>query len=154
MAVKNKNLHFLESLLASIDMSKPELAHLMGMSPQNIFAYFKRDDMRLSFAQEVVDRLGFELRFSLGKEDPSPSCIVEIELPQGQDSADRLAFLRMALKYYEISRKDVAEKLGLNYTGVNRWFKVDDISISYIFKIAELYDLKVKTTIKPKSPIS
>ena len=72
MVVKNKNLHFLESLLASIDMSKPELAHLMRMSPQNIFAYFKRDDMRLSFAQEVVDRLGFELRFSLGKEDPSP----------------------------------------------------------------------------------
>ena len=100
--VKNKNLHFLESLLASIDMSKPELAHLMRMSPQNIFAYFKRDDMRLSF----------------------------------------------------VSRKDVAEKLGLNYTGVNRWFKVDDISISYIFKIAELYDLKVRTTIKPKSSIS
>lgn len=31
---------------------------------------------------------------------------------------------------------------------------LDDISISYIFKIAELYDLKVKTTIKPKSSIS
>ena len=30
---------------------------------------------------------------------------------------------------------------------------LDDISISYIFKIAELYDLKVKTTIKPKSSI-
>ena len=54
----------------------------------------------------------------------------------------------------EIEWKDLAEKLGLNYTGVNRWFKVDDISISYIFKIAELYDLKVKTTIKPKSSIS
>ena len=29
---------------------------------------------------------------------------------------------------YGIQRKDIAEKLGLNYTGVNRWFKVDDIS--------------------------
>ena len=84
-------------------------------------------------------------------ETPSPICIVEIELPQG---VDRLAFLRIALKKYGITRKGLAEKLGLNYTGVNRWFRVDDISISYIFKIAELYDLKVKTTIKPKSSIS
>ena len=83
-------------------------------------------------------------------ETPSPICIVEIELPQG---VDRLAFLRIALKKYGITRKGLAEKLGLNYTGVNRWFRVDDISISYIFKIAELYDLKVKTTIKPKSSI-
>ena len=149
--MKNKNLQFLESLLASIDMSKPELAHLMGMSPQNIFTYFQRDDMRLSFAQRVADRLGYELSFSLDMETPSPICIVEIELPQG---VDRLAFLRIALKKYGITRKGLAEKLGLNYTGVNRWFRVDDISISYIFKIAELYDLKVRTTIKPKSSIS
>ena len=27
---------------------------------------------------------------------------------------------------------------------VNRWFKVDDIAISYLYKIAELYGLKVK----------
>ena len=58
--------------------------------------------------------------------------------------------VRIALKKYGISRKDLAEKLGLNYTGVNRWFHVDDIAISYIFDIAEIYDLKVKTTIKPK----
>ncbi len=72
---------------------------------------------------------------------------MEIGLPQG---TDRLAFLRIALKKYGISRKDLAEKLGLNYTGVNRWFHVDDIAISYIFDIAELYGLKVKTIIKPK----
>ena len=27
---------------------------------------------------------------------------------------------------------------------MNRWFKVDDISISYIYRIAELYGLDVK----------
>lgn len=50
---------------------------------------------------------------------------------------------------YGISRKDVAEKLGLNYTGVNRWFRVDDIAI-YIFKIAGCYCLKVRPIIKTK----
>ena len=62
----------------------------------------------------------------------------------------RLAFLRVAMKKYGITRKDLADRLGLNYTGVNRWFFIDDMAISYIFKIAELYGLKVKTSIKPK----
>ena len=149
--MKRGNLQFLESLMASIGVSKPELARLMGMSPQNIFAYFQRDDMRLSLAQRVVDRLGYELSFSLERETQSSLCEVEIELPQG---TDRLAFLRIALKKYGISRKDLAEKLGLNYTGVNRWFHVDDMAISYIFDIAELYGLKVKTIIKPKQTVN
>ena len=121
----DKRLQFLESLMAAIGVSKPELAHLMRMTPQNIFAYFKRDDMRLSCAMQIVDRLGYELSFSLDRENPSsPLCVV--------------------------ARKDIADRLGLNYTGVNRWFFIDDMAISYIFKIAELYGLKVKTTIKPK----
>ena len=52
---------------------------------------------------------------------------------------------------YGIQRKDLAEKLGLNYTGVNSWFKVDDISISYIYRIAGLYGLDVKVNLHPKS---
>ena len=38
----------------------------------------------------------------------------------------------------------MVSKLGIGYTGVNSWFKVDDIAISYIYKIAELYGLEVK----------
>ncbi len=137
--------------MAAIGVSKPELAHLMCMTPQNIFAYFKRDDMRLSCAMQIVDRLGYELSFSLDRENPSsPLCVVEIELSQDQDNVGRLAFLRVAMKKYGITRKDLADRLGLNYAGVNRWFFIDDMAISYIFKIAELYGLKVKTIIKPK----
>ena len=48
---------------------------------------------------------------------------------------------------YGIERKDLASKLGIGYTGVNRWFKVDDIAISYIYRIAELYGLEVKVKV-------
>jgi hypothetical protein len=41
----------------------------------------------------------------------------------------------------------MASKLGIGCTGVNRWFKVDDISISYIYRIAELYGLEVKVKV-------
>ena len=76
---------------------------------------------------------------------------MDIESLVNANGLSRLAFLRVAMGQYGIQRKDIAEKLGLNYTGVNRWFKVDDISISYIYRIAELYGLDVKVNLHPKS---
>lgn len=145
MAESEKRLQFLLSMMDSRGVSKHELARMMGVSAQNIFTYFKRDDMKLSYAQEVAGKLGFDLSFRLESEDaPLKNVFAEIETLVGKDGLQRLAFLRIAMSQYGIERKDLAERLGLNYTGVNRWFKVDDIAISYIYKIAELYGLKVK----------
>lgn len=145
MAESEKKLQFLLSLMESKGVGKHELARMMGVSPQNVFTYFKRDDMKLSYAQEVASKLGYDLSFRLESEDaPLRNVIVDIEGLVGKDGLQRLAFLRIAMSQYGIERKKLAEQLGLNYTGVNRWFKVDDIAFSYIYKIAELYGLKVR----------
>jgi len=137
-------------------VSKHELARIMGVSPQNIFVYFKRDDMKLSVAQEMASRLGYDLSYRLVKEDgPARDVVLDIEGLVGKDGLQRLAFLRVAMGQYGIERKALAEQLDLNYTGVNRWFKVDDIALSYLYKIAELYGLKVKikaTVHREKTP--
>ena len=148
--MNNNNLQFLQSLLEASGVSKARLAGMMGCSTQNLFTYFKRDDMRLTTALEIASLLGYTLSFSLEKDRASTSnVIVDIEPLVGQGGLKRLAFLRIAMGLYGIERKKLAEQLGISYNGVNRWFHVDDIAISYIFKIAKLYDLKVKTTIKP-----
>ena len=145
MAESEKKLQFLLSLMESKGVGKHELARMMGVSPQNVFTYFKRDDMKLSYAQEVASKLGYDLSFRLESEDaPKKDVIVEIEDLVGKDGLSRLAFLRIAMSQYGIERKKLAEQLGLNYTGVNRWFKVDDIAVSYIYEIADLYGLKVR----------
>ena len=145
MPESTKRLQFLSSLLDMKGVSKHELARMMDVSPQNIFTYFKRDDMKLSYAQEIASRLGYDLSFRLERgEDRPGDVLVDIESLVGRDGLTRLAFLRAAMGMYGIRRKDLAEQLGLNYTGVNRWFKVDDISVSYVWRIAELYGLKVK----------
>ena len=145
MAESEKKLQFLLSLMESKGVGKHELARMMGVSPQNVFTYFKRDDMKLSYAQEVASKLGYDLSFRLESEDaPLRNVIVDIEGLVGKDGLQRLAFLRIAMSQYRIERKKLAEQLGLNYTGVNRWFKVDDIALSYIYDIAKLYGLKVK----------
>ena len=146
-----KRLQFLESFLAAQKVSITQLADLMNVSRQNIHTYFRRDDMRLSYAQEIFNRLGYTLSISMEREGTSTSPILlDIESLVGQNGLTRLAFMRVAFKMYGISREDVANRLGINYAGVGRWFRVDDIAISYIFEIAELYDLTVKVTIKQK----
>ena len=145
MAESEKRLQFLLSLMEIRKVSKHELARIMGVSPQNIFTYFKRDDMKLSYAQEMASRLGYDLSYRLEREGTeSRDVVLDIEGLVGKDGLQRLAFLRVAMSQYGIERKRLAEQLGLNYVGVNRWFKVDDIAISYLYKIAELYGLKVK----------
>ena len=145
MAESEKKLQFLLSLMESKGVGKNEIARMMGVTPQNVFTYFKRDDIKLSYAQEIANKLGYDLSFRLESEDAQQrNVIMEIEGLVGKDGLQRLAFLRVAMSQYGIERKDLAEKLGISYTGVNRWFKVDDIAISYLYKIAELYGLKVK----------
>ena len=145
MAESEKKLQFLLSLLEYKGVAKRELARMLGMTPQSIFTYFKRDDMKLSFAQTVASKLGYELVFRLEKADAQlQSGALEIEAPVGDGGLSRLSFLRVALQQYGISRKELAEKLELHYMGVNRWFAVDDIAISYLYEIAQLYGLQVK----------
>ena len=145
MAESEKRLQFLLSLMEIRKVSKHELARIMGVSPQNIFTYFKRDDMKLSYAQEMASRLGYDLSYRLEKEGTeSRDVVLDIEGLVGKGGLQRLAFLRVTMSQYGIERKRLAEQLGLNYVGVNRWFRVDDIAISYLHKIADLYGLKVK----------
>ena len=154
MAESEKKLQFLLSLMESKGVGKHEMARMMGVSPQNIFTYFKRDDIKLSYAQEMAGKLGYDLSFRLESENaPKQNIIMEIEGLVGKDGLQRLAFLRVAMSQYGIERKKLAEQLGLNYTGVNRWFKVDDIALSYIYRIAELYGLKVKIKTVVRSEI-
>lgn len=145
MAENSPRLSFLLTALDAKGMTKADLARMMGVTPQNIFTYLKRDDMKLSFAQEIFHKMGYTLSFRLEAEDaPSRDVQIDLEGLVGKDGLTRLAFLRVAMGRYGITRKALAEKLDIGYSGVNRWFAVDDISISYLYEIAEIYNLKVK----------
>ncbi len=140
-----KRLQFLEVMLKSCGKTKIELAEMMGVSPQNIHVYFKRDDMKLSTAQKMAECLGYNLVFSFqGKSEQASKMILDIEPMKGPNGVIRLTFLQIAMSVYQIDKRELSEKLGISYTGVLRWFKVDDISLSYIFQIAELYELDVR----------
>ena len=105
MEEKEPRLQFLLSVMDQKGISKLALARLMGVSPQNIFTYFKRDDMKLSYAQEIFRRLGYGLSFRLESEvNPPKDVFIEIEDLVGKDGLNRLAFLRMAMGRFGIQR--------------------------------------------------
>ena len=151
MPENEKRLQFLLDMLKETGVSKRELARRMEMSYQNMFVYFQRDDMKMSQAEAMASKLGYELTFSLNgnkRKQKTDKLVMELEGIVGDDAKlQRLAFLQIAMKLNGIERKTLAQQLELNYTGVNRWFKVDDISISYLYQIAELYNLTL--SIKP-----
>lgn len=151
MPENEKRLQFLLDMLKETGVSKRELARRMEMSYQNMFVYFQRDDMKMSQAEAMASKLGYELSFSLNgnkRKQKTDKLVMELEGIVGDDAKlQRLAFLQIAMKLNGIERKTLAQQLDLNYTGVNRWFKVDDISISYLYQIAELYNLTL--SIKP-----
>jgi hypothetical protein len=56
---------------------------------------------------------------------------MDIESLVNANGLSRLAFLRVAMGQYGIQRKDLAEKLGLNYTGVNRLCRRSSVRRGY-----------------------
>ena len=149
MAEIERKLQFILSLMDMNGITKVELARRLGFTPQNVFTYFQRDDMKLSLAQKIVNLIGYDMQIDLVKERPG-NVVVDIENPVGKEGVQRLSFLTLAMSRYWIGRKELAEALGLNYTAVNRWFHVDDIAVSYIYKIADLYGLTVNIKAKAR----
>ncbi len=144
MRENEKRLQFLLNIMVANNISKHKLAWIMRTSPQNIFTYLQRDDMKLSYAQKIMAELGYELRVRLWKEgDKSKKIMHDLEMLLGKDGVHRMAFLNVALNENGINKRDIAQKLGFNPSGVFRWFRVDDIAIAHIYAIAEAYGLNV-----------
>ena len=49
-----------------------------------------------------------------------------------------------------ITKRAVADKLGVEYNTVRNWFIVDDVYVSYIFGIADIFGFRVCFRIKPQ----
>ena len=110
MAENVKRLQFLLTIMEAKGMGKHDLAALMGKTPQNIFTYFKRDDMKLSVAQDIFAKLGYELSFRLTRTGTTQDVVMDVENLIVDGRLSRLAFLRIGLAQYGISRQPVRNR--------------------------------------------
>lgn len=152
-----ENLAFLAEFMTYANMTPPDLAKKMGVTRQSVATWFRIDDMSINRATEVLNTCGYSLRFYYtAQKEPKQITTITLRKEDMAEDADKkknMYFLLEAMAKYNFTKKDIAEKLGISYNSVLVWFtKSYDISISYIGKIAEAFDLKVNVEIKPLQP--
>lgn len=147
-----KYLQFVNSFLSQIGMTSTEAADKAGFARNTIYHWFKLDNAKLSSVEKLIESCGYKISFSLkpATNEVGDALMTLVKKEKATEEGDKkLSFLDEAMDRYGISRKDTAEKLGIGYTAMYYWFKSDDIFISYIYKIAEMHNLKVLIKIDP-----
>ena len=149
------NLKFLKEFMITCGDNAAEIARVVGLSRAGVSHWFIHDDCKLSYCENYINNRGYDLAIELKGATVSPEGTVSINIVKDplapeESGCRRVRFLQTALAQHGISKVQVAKDLGIKANSVRHWFAVDDIYVSYIFRIAELYGLKVSIDIKPK----
>lgn len=151
-----KNLRFLADFMRLSGNTTTTLAQKVGIGRQAIYNYFKRDDMSIQMIYKIIESNGCKIRFIMERPEPADSdVIIRLNnyflknLPEGIKFG-KLYFVNLAMQRYLITAKDICEKLGCARSTVSAWFTTDNMMISYVYRICEAFDLKLKIEITPK----
>ena len=148
-----KYLQFVGSFIKQSGMTLEQAAAKAGITRQTVFYWFKKDDAKIKSVVNFINGCGYNIEFALqpiSNEVGDALVTINAKSVQPADGSRILSFLDEAIDRYGIMRKEAAAKLGLTYTSLYYWFLHDDIFISYIYKIAEAYGLKLIIKIDPK----
>lgn len=138
-------LKFLGEFMSALGLTTTKAAEKVGLTQVSVYYWLKKDDAKISVINKLIDACGFKLIIDLlPVGGPEPDTEIVIELPREK----RLSFLSDALS--DVDKDVVAQKIGVGTSTIYYWLEHDDIFVSYIYKIAEAIDCKVKVTIRPK----
>lgn len=148
-------LKFLSEFMMLCGECSADIARATGLTRGGVSHWFSSDDCKLSYCEQYINLKGYDLVISLKKQSVNPNSAVSINIerktPEPDDtSCRRLLFLLAAMAKNGITKVQMAKDLDLKYNTVRHWFIVDDIYISHIFRIANLYGLQISIDIKPK----
>ena len=127
------------------------LAKEMNISRTSLVRWLKKDDIKVSLLEKIVNHFGYNLTITLSRSPYEGDAPIE--------SLDRLAFkydkgglpfLCVAMARYGITARELAEKLGLDKTTVQHMFAANEIYLSRVFEIAKAFDLSLLIEIRPK----
>lgn len=140
----NELITFLETQFPG-GMSCTDLAAAIGLSQQRISALFKKDDLKLSQAESIVEKFGYTLTLYFPKKeyfitDYRPFGIVKMkEYP----NAGNLYGLYEYMRDSNISVNMMSKTLEMTYSVIDRAFKTGDIQISTLYEILKVLGIEV-----------
>ena len=147
---KPENLKFLLDFMDKTGLSMKEVGESVGLSRQAVYYWFVKDDVKISNIYALFDKLGYCIDFRYErKKAKKDSSVTETVIYSRPEDRVRLGFINTAMKEFDFSKGDIAEKLELGITTVYFWFKQDDCFFSHVCSIAKVLDLKLKIEIRP-----
>lgn len=159
---KTTRLRFLTALLEATGYTVYTYAHLESNSPSaanNIKRMLLADDMKVSKAKSIVENLGYKLDIIL-KQKPEnegdgrhevPNYVLPESLENRKKLRDKnLQFLIDFMQENYLTQRQLAKDLGVSAGGVQAWLDADDIRISWLYKIHEIYDTVLQFKIEDK----
>ena len=142
------NLRFLLEFMKALRMNTESICKAASQPPQSLRIQLKRDDMKLSKAKFLIKANGYNLNVRLipkEQTDANKGYIVTLpNIKKKPEEPKNLSFLKEFMTSVGESQYAVADKLHVTQAAVNAWFKTDDILISYIVKIKEVYNLDLE----------
>ena len=145
-----KRLDFLRALLRASGITLNELADHFGVSRVTVGYWFRIDDMHISLIRRICEYCGYDFELSLchsayEREEP----VLHLGRRAMQYERRSLPFLCIAMARDHISSQDIADRLGICYSTVHRWFDANDMYLSRIVTVAEAFDLSIRIIVRP-----
>ena len=150
---QNYNLKFLDIFLKKMGWSIPEFASKIGMTKAAVYHWFKEDSMFLTTLHNALEKIGYEVIFSMKMPNREENINIEIDdrdmRERDKKPKKKLDFYHDALYNNDIDQHKLAKYLGRDVETIDYWFRHDNCQLHYIFKTAKYTGMKLKIDIKP-----
>lgn len=146
-----QRLDFLRLFLKSNNITQTMLASSVGRTRMSVCNWLHNDDVRLSLLRQFFQAFGYEFEIHLTKTPYVASDPVVFMNAMARDyERQRLPFLCEAMAKYDISKTEMANKLGLNLTTIRHMFLVNDMNLSRVFDFAYAFHLSIVFCLRPQ----
>ena len=145
-----KRLAFLWAFIERLGLMMEQVAGIMQITPQALFRIKRIDDIRIRRLEEFFKYLGYFFDICL-KQNPYAKDEPPVRLGEWYIYFERgqLQFLCQALGTARITMEMLTAALGLSSNSVRHSFKVNDIDLSRLCKIADTFGMSIIITLKP-----
>ena len=155
-----KNLRFLTEVLSELKLT-PETYGEYTSNPHSEAVQLRqnltRDDMKVTRAYTILKNLGYNLEIKLTKKEEEIKNYT-LSFTRKEDNTKskstelknkNIAFLEEFMIKNNIGKTELARDIQVSPGAVFNWFKNDNISISYLYKIKEAYNIELEYIITP-----
>lgn len=150
---KAPRLGILKEFIKRNGLLNSDIAAALGKTQQALFRNYRIDDMYIAELDSIATAFGYvldvDIRRYAGETRQKDNIVtMETHIKRYYDEG-RLPYLCMAMARYNITILQLAKDLGMSDTAMRHMFNVNNISLSRLMEICNIYGLSLYLDIRP-----